>query len=90
VVPPTVAGRWLDALLRTPNSEEAIASVARQTGDAGRDLPPAAVNLARKALEKKPELLSVLEGDQERDLGTLGRVFGEELPAGLVFADERA
>ena len=51
-----------------------------------RDLPPAVVNLVRVALQGKPELLAVLEGDKGRDLGTMGRMFGEELPAGLVFA----
>ena len=47
-----------------------------------RDLPPATLNLVRRALVSKPELLAVVEGDAQRDLGTMGRVFGEELPAG--------
>ena len=64
-----------------------IASIAQVTGDGTRDLPPAVVNLVRSALATtKPELTSVLEGDKGRDLGTMGRMFGEELPAGLVFA----
>jgi hypothetical protein len=87
VVPATTSIRWVDALLRVKNSEEALASIARVTGDSSRDLPPATVNLVRAALQQsKPELLPVLEGEKGRDLGVMGRMFGEELPAGLVFA----
>jgi hypothetical protein len=39
-------------------------------------------------LESKPDQLGVLEGERARELDALGRVFGEELPAGLVFANE--
>jgi hypothetical protein len=88
VIPPLTAGRWVDALLRVPGSEEALASIAQHTGDIARDLPPATLNLVRAALDGKPELLRVLEGETARELGTLGRLFGEELPAGLVFANE--
>jgi hypothetical protein len=31
-----------------------------------------------------------LEGEAQLDSGTLDRIFGEELPSGLVFGDERA
>ncbi len=87
VVPATTASRWVDALLRVKNSEEALASVARVTGDISRDLPPATVNLVRAAVQQsKPDLLPVLEGEKGRDLGVMGRMFGEDLPAGLVFA----
>lgn len=88
VLPPTTAARWLDVLSGVKGSEEAIAAIAQYTGDATRDLPPASLNLARRALTGKPELLPILEGEAERDSGSLGRVFGEELPAGLVFASE--
>jgi hypothetical protein len=86
VVPPATASRWVDALLNVKGSDEAIASVAQHTGDATRDLPASTLNLVRRALQEHPELLSVVEGETEPDLGSLGRVFGEELPAGLVFA----
>jgi hypothetical protein len=86
VVPPSTASRWMDALLGVNGAEEAVASIAQHTGDVSRDLPPASLNLARKALTGKPDLAAVLEGDAERDLGALGKVFGEELPAGLVMA----
>ncbi|MGH9629554.1 MAG: Hsp70 family protein [Bryobacteraceae bacterium] len=90
VIPPGTVTRWVDALLKVPNSDEALASIAQQTGDVSRDLAPAVISLVRRRLEGKPDLLPVLEGDKSGDLGTLGRVFGEELPAGLVFADDRA
>jgi hypothetical protein len=87
VIPPATAARWIDALVAVKSSEDAIAAIAQHTGDASRDLPAATMNLARRALADKPDLLSVLESETERDLGSLGRVFGEELPAGLVFAE---
>jgi hypothetical protein len=86
VVPPGTASRWIDALLAVKGSEEAIASIGQHTGDASRDVPASTLNVARRALEGQPELLAVVEGERGRDLGTLGRMFGEELPAGLVFA----
>jgi hypothetical protein len=88
VVPALTAARWIDTLLRVPGSEDALASIAQYTGDMARDVPQATLNLVRTALDGKPELLRVLEGETARELGTLGRMFGEELPAGLVFANE--
>src|SRR5207253_2721598 len=75
VVPPTTASRWVDALLGVKGSEEALASIAQHTGDATRDLPPATLNLVRRALQEKPQLLAVVEGDTDRDLGSMGRMF---------------
>jgi hypothetical protein len=88
VVSATTAARWVEGLLRVPGSDEAVASMAQVTGDVSRDLPPTTVNLVRSALQDKPELLAVLEGEGARELQALGRMFGEELPAGLVFANE--
>ncbi len=85
VVPPGTASRWVDALVGIKGAEEAIAAIAQHTGEVSRDLPAATLNLARKALADKPELLAIVDGDAERDLGSLGRVFGEELPEGLLF-----
>jgi hypothetical protein len=86
VIPAATASRWVDALLKVKGSDEALASIAQMTGDASRDLPVATVNLVRAALRDKPELLALVEGEKGRDLGVMGRMFGEELPAGLVFA----
>ncbi len=59
-----------------------MVSIARITGDATRDLSPAALDLVRRSLPEP--LIAVLEGEEEEDLG---KVFGEELPSGLVMAE---
>lgn len=87
VVSPNTASRWVDALLKLQKTEEALASIAQHTGDATRDLPPAALNSVRAKLQSHPDLLAVVEGQETRDLRTMGRMFGEELPGGLVFAE---
>jgi hypothetical protein len=80
VLPPPVATRWIEALLKVPNSQDALIAIARRTGDSTRDLTPASVDLVRG---KIPEaLIPALEGEEE----DLGKVFGEELPSGLVAA----
>ncbi len=92
VLPPATAARWTEALLalKPPPSAalEAVVSMARRTGQVGRDLSGASLALIRKRLEESPNaerLLASLDGGGERDLASLGRVFGEELPSGLVF-----
>jgi hypothetical protein len=90
VVPAATASRWVDALLKLPKTEEALASIAQHTGDATRDLPAATLNLVRAKLQNNPELLAVVEGQETRDLRAMGRMFGEELPGGLVFANAEA
>jgi hypothetical protein len=89
VVSAAVAAKWIDGLLRlvhTPALLEAVVQMAQQTGDTARDMPPAMLDKVRKAVEgsaRSVELLKQLEG-AEQDLAGSGRVFGEELPAGLV------
>jgi hypothetical protein len=90
VIAPATAAKWVDALMKVPKSDEALASIAQQTGEVTRDLPPGTVNLVRHRLENQPELLAVLAGETARDLVTLGRMFGEELPSGLVFSGDRS
>jgi hypothetical protein len=91
VVSPTAAARWVEGLLRlphTPSLLEAVAQMAQQTGDTARDMPPATLDKVRKALEASSHsagLLKQLEG-AEQDLAGSSRIFGEELPAGLVLA----
>ena len=81
VLQPTVATRWVEALSKIPNSQDALIAIARRTGDSTRDLAPATLDLVRR---KIPEaLIPMLEGEVEEDLG---KVFGEELPSGLVAA----
>ncbi|HTX35302.1 MAG TPA: Hsp70 family protein [Bryobacteraceae bacterium] len=88
VLPPPTVTRWVEALLKLPSAGEAIAGIARHTDDPTRDLPAATVAAVRAKLEALPHaehLLAVLAGEEEDDR-TLGRIFGEELPSGLVLA----
>jgi len=89
VLAPAVAARWLEAVVGLSTAGEAVAALARQTGDLSRDLAPAAVDRARQALAARSDgarLLAILEGRESRDSMALSRIFGEELPSGLVFA----
>jgi len=88
--PPGTVTRWVEALLIVPAAGEALASLARRTEDPTRDLAPATRETVKRKLEKLPHaerLLAVLEGEEEDDR-TLGRIFGEELPSGLVLVGE--
>jgi hypothetical protein len=69
---------------------DALAAIARRTEDPTRDLSPATLGAVRRKLEHLPHAeryLAVLDGDEERDDRTLDRIFGEELPSGLVVAE---
>jgi hypothetical protein len=62
--------------------------IAQQTGDTARDVPPATLDGVRRAVEASShsaELLRQLSGVAQ-DLASSSRVFGEDLPAGLVLA----
>ena len=83
VVPGPVATRWVEALLKVPKSHDAVVAIGRRTGDATRDLAPATMDLIRGRIPES--LIPALEGEAEEDLG---KVFGEELPSGLVAAAE--
>ena len=88
VVPPATATRWVETLLKVQNAGDALAAMARRTEDPTRDLAPAVRDTVKHKLETMPHaarLLAVLEGEEEDDR-TLGRIFGEELPSGLVLA----
>jgi molecular chaperone DnaK (HSP70) len=89
VVPPTAATRWVETLLKLPAAGDALASIARRTEDPTRDLLPATRNAVRAKLQTLPHadrLLAMLEGEEE-DERALGRIFGEDLPSGLVLAE---
>jgi hypothetical protein len=91
VISPAVAARWIETLLRltpTPPLLEAVVQIAQQTGDSARDLPPASLDAVRQAVEtsaRSADLLRQLSGAAQ-DLASSSRVFGEELPAGLILA----
>ena len=81
VLPASTAARWAETLIKVAGSPDALVSIARRTGDSTRDLPPATLDLVRRAI---PESLHpVLNGDEEEDSA---KIFGEELPSGLVAA----
>ncbi len=89
VAPPAAAARWVEALLKTPKGADALVTVARRTGDPVRDLAPVMLEQVRRTVAGKPDadrLLAILEGEEALDSGTLDRMFGEELPSGLVVA----
>ncbi len=86
VIPATTITRWIEQVLGMPDAAEATAAMGRQTGDASRDLPPATLDLIRKAWANHPKrssLDAMLDGEGQDELAALGRVFGEELPSGL-------
>ncbi len=88
VVPASAASRWVESMLKTKGAEDALVSIAQVTGDGTRDLPPTAVNAVRARVQNEPELVATLEGARAGDLAAMGRVYGEALPSGLVFAAE--
>jgi len=88
VVPPATAARWAEALLKIAAAGDALAALGRRTDDPTRDLPAATRQAIRTKLEAMPHaarLLAVFDGEAEDDRA-LGRIFGEELPSGLVLA----
>jgi hypothetical protein len=90
-VPPTTATRWVEAVLEVPGAGNALAALARRTGDQARDLAPETHRAVRRTLESLPHadrLLATLEGGGE-DEQALEAIFGEELPSGLVLVETR-
>lgn len=91
VLSPTVVTRWIDGLLRLPQTPallDAIVLMAQQTGDTARDMPAATLDKVRSAIaasSRAAELTRQLSG-AEQDLAGSSRMFGEGLPAGLVLA----
>jgi molecular chaperone DnaK (HSP70) len=81
VLPVQAATRWVEALLKVPKAEDTVVAIARRTGDSTRDLSAATIEMIRKRIPES--LWPALEGEAEEDLG---KVFGEELPSGLVAA----
>jgi hypothetical protein len=82
VLPPATVARWAEAILKTPRAGDAVAALARSTGDATRDLPPTTLAAVRRAF---PDL--AFDREPEDNLAAMGRIFGEELPSGLVFGE---
>jgi hypothetical protein len=82
VLSPATVSRWVETLLRlqhTPALLDAVVHIAQQTGDTARDLPPATLELVRRACEASPraaDLLRELAGESG-DLASSSRIFGE-------------
>jgi hypothetical protein len=90
VLPAITVSRWVEAIAKTqkPLTPDVLASIACRTGDSARDLSEATMALARKGVGDDERALALLDGESERDIAALGRIFGEELPSGLVIAAE--
>ncbi|MCW5980387.1 MAG: hsp70 family protein [Bryobacteraceae bacterium] len=91
VLTSATASSWVKTLLPLPKSAEALAAIARRTGDPTRDLPAATIAQVRQKLEQGPDaarLTAILEGEAPRDEQDLSRVFGEQLPSGLRVASD--
>jgi len=82
VLPASTAARWLEPLLKIVKAQDAVGAIARHTGDSSRDLPPPSLELVRRAF---PDL--DLDHEPHDNLAAMGRIFGEELPSGLLFHD---
>jgi hypothetical protein len=80
VLPSSTVARWLEPLLKIQKAEDAVAALARHTGDSTRDLPAATQDVVRRAF---PGL--DLDREASGDLAAMNKIFGEELPSGLVF-----
>jgi molecular chaperone DnaK (HSP70) len=86
VVPPATATRWAESLMNLPIAGDALAALGRRTEDPTRDLPANTRENIRRKLQTTAHagrLLAVFEGEEEDDRA-LGRIFGEDLPSGLV------
>ncbi|WP_206995287.1 Hsp70 family protein [Trinickia mobilis] len=91
VVPPEVAGPWLDAILaldwkKVDPAAFAAVQIARMTGDRSRDLPPEmreTVVRRLEALDASQAWVTMVRETVALDDADTGRVFGESLPAGL-------
>ncbi len=86
VLTPAIATRWIEALIAVPKAEDTLVALARRTGDPVRDVAAATLAVSVQQRVTDPGLAAQLEGDTERDERALGRIFGEDLPSGLVIA----
>jgi len=87
VLAPAPVSRWVDALAGIAAAGEAVALMSRRTGDLTRDLAPATLDLVRRALGQRADaerLLRIVDGEEAHDAQMMERIFGEELPSGLV------
>lgn len=92
VLPPATAVRWAEQLVKQPHAAvpDTLVALCQKTGNSTLDVPPVTLTLvaARLRPHKDAEaLLARLEGRASDSAESLARLFGEELPSGLIFAD---
>jgi molecular chaperone DnaK (HSP70) len=80
VLSPAIATRWIEALLPNAKAADALVSMARRTGDPTRDVSEVTFNAVKAKLPEPAAL------DSERDERSLGRIYGEDLPSGLILS----
>jgi molecular chaperone DnaK (HSP70) len=86
VLPPSTATRWIEALLNVNGTGEAMAAMARKTGDPTRDVAGIVVEKVRVKLGGSEKLIAILDAEEQDNERAMGRIFGEALPSGLVLA----
>jgi hypothetical protein len=74
----------LEPLLKIPKAQDAVGALARHTGDSTRDLPSATLDLVRRAFPGV-DVLGKSDAEPSDNLAAMNKIFGEELPSGLVF-----
>jgi actin-like ATPase involved in cell morphogenesis len=90
VLPPSTAGRWAESVSKTKGVAEVLARLAQRTGNVTLDVSAQTMALVKKALENDKdaaELLAIVDGETA---GDFDKVFGEELPGGLVLSEPDA
>lgn len=85
VLPASTASRWVESLAKVPNATETLVRLAQRTGNAALDVNPQTAGLVRKLIDGDKDLEALLDGEARADFD---RVFGEELPGGLVLQTE--
>ncbi|MBI2689168.1 MAG: Hsp70 family protein [Acidobacteria bacterium] len=85
VLPASCAARWVESLAKVPNAAETLVRLAQKTGNVTLDVNAQTSGLVRKLIGGDPDLEALLDGESQ---GDLDRVFGEELPGGLVLEEQ--
>jgi hypothetical protein len=81
VLPASTASRWVESLAKVPNATETLVRLAQKTGNVTLDVNAQTTGLVRKLIGTDTDLEALLNGEAQSDFD---RVFGEELPGGLV------
>jgi hypothetical protein len=81
VLPASTASRWVESLAKVPNATETLVRLAQKTGNVTLDVNAQTTGLVRKLIAGDADLEALLNGEAQSDFD---RVFGEELPGGLV------